>query len=313
MSIDHFNLRSFDLNLLVAFDALMTEQSVTRAAQRLRIGQPAMSHALATLRMLLQDELFVRSGQTMQPTLRTRALAGPIRQLLLQAEAALRQQQVFDPATECRLFRIAMSPEVEVFVLPALVALIGRAAPGVYVQSVPAQGNDIDAALENGGVDLVVGCRPASPATGESSVLYEVDATCCYNPALVEIRGPISFDGYIAARHALASQDGSLQGYIRDALRAAGPQLNVVMEPMGFFSALAAAQASPLVATVARDVAERFGRPLGLVVDALPIPLSLPAVRMRWGRHAANDPAIGWLRERVREASEKRRSPPCPS
>src|SRR5258708_34756006 len=67
-SIDHFDLRSFDLNLLIAFDALMEERSVTRAAARLRVRQPAMSHSLSVLRMLLQDELFVRDGSIMRPT-----------------------------------------------------------------------------------------------------------------------------------------------------------------------------------------------------------------------------------------------------
>ena len=78
-AIDHFNLRSFDLNLLIAFDAMMTESSVTRAAHRLKFGQPAMSHALSTLRMLMQDELFIRVGQVMQPTARARSLAVPVR------------------------------------------------------------------------------------------------------------------------------------------------------------------------------------------------------------------------------------------
>ncbi|MDP4032634.1 MAG: LysR family transcriptional regulator, partial [Pseudorhodobacter sp.] len=73
-SIDHFNLRAFDLNLLIAFDALMTEGSVTKAARRLKIQQPAMSHSLSTLRVLMQDDLFIRVGQVMQPTARARGL-----------------------------------------------------------------------------------------------------------------------------------------------------------------------------------------------------------------------------------------------
>jgi LysR family transcriptional activator of mexEF-oprN operon len=78
--IDHFNLRSFDLNLLVAFDAMMEEMSVTRAAQRLKIQQPAMSHNISTLRTLFQDELFIRVGQVMRPTARALNLSGPVRQ-----------------------------------------------------------------------------------------------------------------------------------------------------------------------------------------------------------------------------------------
>lgn len=80
--IDHFNLRAFDLNLLIAFDVMMEEGNVTRAARRLKIGQPAMSHNISTLRMLFEDDLFIRVGQIMQPTARARTLAGPIRNAL---------------------------------------------------------------------------------------------------------------------------------------------------------------------------------------------------------------------------------------
>src|SRR5690349_9409488 len=113
VTIDHFNLRSFDLNLLIAFDALISEGSVTKAAQRLKIQQPAMSHSLSTLRVLLQDELCIRVGQVMQPTAKARSLAVPVRQALRQAQLALSGGEAFDPATEERTFRIGMTPEVE--------------------------------------------------------------------------------------------------------------------------------------------------------------------------------------------------------
>ena len=96
-SIDHFNLRSFDLNLLVAFDALMSERSVTKAAQRLKLGQPAMSHALASLRLLLDDEFLVRVGTVMEPTAKAIALAPRLRELLLQIQSTLTADAPFDP------------------------------------------------------------------------------------------------------------------------------------------------------------------------------------------------------------------------
>lgn len=305
MVIDHFNLRSFDLNLLVAFDALMLERSVTNAARRLRIQQPAMSHALSTLRVLLQDELFYRSGQTMQPTSRARSLAGPVRQLLQQAQSAVRHEQAFDPATASRSFRVAMSPEVEALLLPELIALNERTAPGVRIVSVPASGAAVEDMLEEGMLDLAVGCRPAPPDRTRESVLHPVEAVCCYNPDLIRLEAPISREAYLGAKHALASQDGSLQAYIQSALQTANLDLNVMMTPTSFISALAAAQVGPVIATVAAHVGERFGRPLGLEVSPVPFQLGLPPLLLRWAEYAGNDQENRWLREQVREATSR--------
>ena len=95
--IDHFDLRSFDLNLLIAFDALMRERSVTRAADLLKIRQPAMSHSLSLLRTLFQDELFVRVGTVMQPTARALALAEPVEQALSMMQTVIHARSEFDP------------------------------------------------------------------------------------------------------------------------------------------------------------------------------------------------------------------------
>src|SRR5258708_22458420 len=99
-SIDHFDLRSFDLNLLIAFDALMEERSVTRAAARLRVRQPAMSHSLSVLRMLLQDELFVRDGAIMRPTARALNIAPAVRSTFRQMEGNFRWEEAVDPSRQ---------------------------------------------------------------------------------------------------------------------------------------------------------------------------------------------------------------------
>ncbi|WP_234837272.1 helix-turn-helix domain-containing protein [Sinorhizobium meliloti] len=143
--IDHFNLRSFDLNLLVAFDAMMEEMSVTRAAQRLKIQQPAMSHNISTLRTLFQDELFIRVGQVMKPTARALNLSGPVRQALRQAQAAVLMADVFDPATEQRTFRLGLSSEVELLLLPDLTARLRDIAPGIRILARGGDAAEVDA------------------------------------------------------------------------------------------------------------------------------------------------------------------------
>lgn len=111
--IDHFNLRSFDLNLLIAFDALVSERSVTKAARRLRIQQPAMSHALATLRHLLADNILVRTGAIMQPTAKAAAMAPQIHTLLRQTQGILTAEDQFIPVRSSGFFALGFHPNLK--------------------------------------------------------------------------------------------------------------------------------------------------------------------------------------------------------
>ncbi len=303
LPIDHFNLRSFDLNLLVAFDALMTEASVTKAARRLKIQQPAMSHALSTLRLLLQDELFARAGHIMQPTAKAQQMAGPIRQLLAQAQQTLIQGMSFDPASDFRTFTIGATPEVEALLLPVLISNCQRIAPGIRILSQTSAPDRLGPDLDQGRLDLEIGCNSLVPKRCLTEVLFDVEAACCFNSHLIALPNPITLETYLSAPHALASQSESLQEHIRRGLVAVDIDLNVIMAPTGFISALAAAQNNPLIATVARWIAERFGPALGLSVSPVPIDLSLPPVTMMWSTHSASDLANSWLREQIRVAT----------
>ena len=130
-SIDHANLSRLDLNLLVAFDALLTERSVTRAAARIGLGQSAMSHNLARLRTLFGDELLTRGAEGMRPTPRALALADPVHVTLAQIQAAVLQRDAFDPSTAERAFRIGLADSIEVAVIPGLLARLHAIAPAV--------------------------------------------------------------------------------------------------------------------------------------------------------------------------------------
>lgn len=300
-TIDHFNLRSFDLNLLVAFDALMAEGSVTKAARRLKIQQPAMSHALSTLRVLFQDELFLRNGQTMQPTARARSLSGPIRQALRQAQTALTAADMFDPATEQRVIRVGMSAEVELLLLPDLTARLRRLAPGIKILARGCQPDEVDRMLDGGAIDLAVGCTYAQASRRICEMLFDSEVACCYNPQLLRLDNPVSIEAYLAADHAVISQSESLHGCIKEALEFAGVELNIVTAAPDFMSVLATARISPVIATVSARIAQRYGPLLGLVTSPVPLTLRFLPVAMVWPTHSDNDLAGRWLRQQIRE------------
>lgn len=301
-TIDHFNLRSFDLNLLVAFDALMSEGSVTKAAKRLKIQQPAMSHSLSTLRVLLQDELFIRVGQVMQPTAKARSLAVPVRKALKQAQLALTGGDIFDPATEERTFRIAMSPEVELLLIPDLTARLRLLAPGIRLLARVFPYEAMDPSLDDGSIDVAVGCTHTQTSRKSFETLYRTEFACCYNPDLLDFSGSVGLEAYLASEHATISQNETLQGCIKEALEIAGIELNVVTAAPGYMSVLSAAKGSPLIATVPSRIAERYAPLLGLKVSPLPVSLTFPPVNMVWANHADGDPANAWLRRQIRES-----------
>ena len=150
------NWGAFDLNLLIVFDAVMQERSVTRAGSRIGLSQPAMSHALNRLRYMLKDELFVRTPEGMVPTPRAEMLAQPLRNALSEMQLAL-EPAAFDPGVSDRRFTLAVNNYAAVVLAPPLVAAVSAAAPGVRLDLRPSGTLDIVERLDRGDLDLALG------------------------------------------------------------------------------------------------------------------------------------------------------------
>ena len=299
-SIDHFDLRSFDLNLLVVFDALMEDRSVTKAAARLKVRQPAMSHSLSTLRVLLQDELLVRVGPLMQPTSRAETLAPRIRDALRRMQETLRLDDGFDPATQDRTFRLGFSSELEVLVLPDLTARLRQSAPGIRLIGRPAARAEVHQLLDDGQLDLAIGCYEAGVSRHRGMPLFAQALACCHNPALIAVATPIDVATYVATPHALVTLKDDLQGCLAEALARLGVTLEVVVAASDFLPVLAAAAEAPLLATVPARLAHRWAPRFGLAVGPVPLDLRVPDVAIVWSARLDNDPAADWLRGEVR-------------
>lgn len=301
-SIDHFNLWSFDLNLLVAFDALMRERSVTKAAARLKIQQPAMSHNLGTLRLLTNDELFVRVGAVMSPTPRALALAAPVRQILEQAQRALMTREIFCPEVEQRTFSIGFSSELEVLLMPSLTARIQDSAPHVKLLGRPIQPEQVHRALDDADIDIAIGCFQKGGLRYRHSMLFEQSLMCCFNPRLLDLATPIDRSTYLAQRHALVSQNASIRGCLDAALRAVNVELDVVMAAPEFLTLLGAAMEAPVLVTLPARIIRRYAPLFGLATSSIPLDLDVMPISMVWAAHADQDPASEWLRDQFRPA-----------
>src|SRR5262249_47428367 len=176
--IGNVNLASIDLNLLVAFEALLAERNVSRAAQRVGLAQPSMSHALTRLRVLFGDELFVRTPREMKPTPRALDLAAPIADALEQVRRAFEPTSTFDPRASDRRFRVAGSQYVDFVLGVLLVPMLMRAAPRACFEALHKDETEAIQLLDTGVIDLAIGRFTDAPKRLRAAPLYEERWVC---------------------------------------------------------------------------------------------------------------------------------------
>lgn len=297
--IDSFDLRLFDMNLLVAFDALMCERSVTKAAKRMRVGQPSMSHSLATLRVLLRDELLVRVGNSMEPTPHALLLHERVAQGLATIQGAVRLSQAFEPAIENRMFRLGFASDVELALMPQLIAVLRSEAPGVRVVGHLADPLDVESALDEGRLDLALGCFNPRGNRFRIRPMYQQELLCVWNPDQLPIKPPLTQSDYLGTAHVTMTLDDNLRGCLDAALAEAGATLNVVGASDQFLSVLSIVAASPVMATLPSHVARLHAARFGLIMAEPPVFLKLPPISLLWSKRLDQDPAVMWLCDRV--------------
>jgi LysR family transcriptional activator of mexEF-oprN operon len=298
--IDHANLSRLDLNLLVAFDALLAEGSVTRAAERVGIGQPSMSHALGRLRKLLKDELFVRAPDGVRPTPRALALADPVRVALAAIqEALLQEERGFDPAAAERSFALGMPDSVEITLLPRLMAHLAAEAPGVRVLVRSTDRLDALEQLDRDRLHLGVGVFTEGAVHHKRRRLYGGSYLCLHDPARLRLATPLTLEDYAAVPHVLGSPRGDARGVVDDALALLGLRRVIAVTTPHFAAVPFILKGARLLSTMPRRPARIFAERFGLATS--PVPLALPDfdVSMLWHASYDHDPAHRWLRATV--------------
>ena len=290
-----------DLNLLVALDVLLAEGSVARAAKRLRLSPSAMSRALARLRATTGDPLLVRAGRGLVPTPRAIELRERVGLLVEDAQAVLRPRETLDLEQLVRTFTLRTSDGFAENFGPALIARLGKEAPGVRLHFVQKPDKD-NAPLREGAVDLETGV--VGKATGP-----EVRAQALFRDRFIGVvrtghtlsQGAITPARYAAGKHILVSRRGLDKGPIDidEALKPFGSEREIVTIVGGFSTALALARGSDLIASVP----ERHTGNLRAGMFSFPLPVAVPeiAVSLLWHPRLDADPAHRWLRGCVRE------------
>ena len=298
------DLRTFDLNLLIAFDLLMKERNVSRAAEKMFISQSAMSHVLQRLRQQLEDPLLVKTPAGMTPTLRALSLVEPVTAILKDVESLIRAPAPFDPATCRRSFTIAATDYVEALLLPILAPRNARQAPGVDIHFKRTSSRFPSHALEQGEIDLILGFEVmlSSPKHLHCERLFDDFFVCVARIGHPRVNGALTLEDYIELPHILVSRTGASTGQVDSWLAEHGRERRVALTVSHFLSASLIVAQTDMVMAFPKRTAEQFAQTLPL--QLVPLPLDLPHYDtvMVWHPLQDKDVANRWLREEIRAA-----------
>jgi DNA-binding transcriptional LysR family regulator len=316
------SFNKLDLNLLRVFDAVMEERSVLRAGHRLCLSQSAVSHALARLREMMGDDLFVRTTTGMQPTVRALTMAPLIREAWKSLEAAIGPAK-FEPDNSTRRFTIAVSDFVTMIMVPDLVHLLRREAPLVDVVIRSDSRLDLAEQIDLGQIDAAIGTFSQVPARFGSSSLFAYDDVLIANAS--RKLGTLSLEKLSSLSIAVVSLDGEHEGIVDGFVSQRGlARRSEMYDRIALGQAFSRSQRSPrvavslphflalpallertdLTAIVPRPFARSLIRMLPLMMHELPYQTTSAEVSVLWHERNADDAPQVWLREMLRRAAE---------
>lgn len=296
------NISAVDLNLMTAFEAMMLDGNVTRAAARIGLAQPSMSNALARLRLLFDDQLFVRTPAGMHPTEKARAIAPHVSLALASLRSAINEAGAFDPATSTMTIRIATSDYGEFIILPQVVQALRAAAPHMTLISIPFSRSEIAEQFARGDVDLAMNVLPRLPSRFRRDVLMKERFVCIARADHPEISGDLDLATFLRLQHALVAPRGTPYGAVDRALAMIGEKRQVVMSVGSFLSLPFLIADSDLIAVIGERVAQRLGPLVGLRMYPAPVPLDGFTMSMAWDVATDKDAGHGWFRNLMRSA-----------
>lgn len=296
-------LAGIDVNLLVALDALLTEENVASAARSIGLSPSAMSHALARLRDLLGDPVLVRSGQRMMATPRARAMAGPVRQGLALLSSAVAPPAAFDPAAAREVVRIGAIDFAMNQVLPSFLEVLRKEAPLVDV-AVAGLGPSSFDALRAGELHLIFAIQRTDSGF-ESLDVGSEDYVSVVRRGHPVLRRKVTPEGFAALTHVIISVRLQRVGPVDKALGALGLSRRVGLAIPSLGAAALAVSQSDMVLTGARREVERLAA--GLPLQTFPPPLPIPPFELSlyWHERLSADPFHGWIRQKLMETANR--------
>ncbi|WP_342324426.1 LysR family transcriptional regulator [Kosakonia sp. BYX6] len=297
MTIKENDFRKIDLNLLIAFAVLYREQSVSAAADKLHLGQPAVSGVLSRLRTLFDDPLFIRSGHKMQPTARAAELHTELLPLLEQLQSALFQQTAFDAKTATVTLTLGMADWVEMWLMPKLIPALLREAPGVRLNVVASDPFSDAARLEGGEMDMAISVAAGGPRWLEREVLTHMPFVTLWHPQQLTLNAPLDLDTFAAQPHLMVSYREATGSHFDTLLAKSGHQRRIHYTTPHFAALPGLLEKMPALATVPAGLANEWQRSRGLLCSPVPLEAEPVEVALLWHQRHSSDAAVMWLKE----------------
>lgn len=298
-------LRDIDLNLLVAFDALMRECHVTRAAYRLEISQSSMSLALAKLRTIFQDPLLIKSGSTLQPTVKARNLTPAVEAVLNSIDRLVHDEQPFDPAQAQESVSMIVIDYIDFVVMPSLMSALQKAAPDVRLQIVGPNPRRLGEIMTNGEIDLALSYFPSPPDSIRTRPLFTDRLVGLARQGHPMLRGVPTLDQFCAQRHVAVEPAAGATMYnvlVDAALERHGRKRQVALSKPTFLGVPFVVAQSDLVAMMPERVARRFCALAPVAMFEPPFELERLNITLMWHDRTHNNAFHRWLRGLITQA-----------
>jgi len=299
--------RKIDFHLLRCLDVLLTERSVTRAAERMNMSQPGMSNVLSRLREAFGDPLLVRTPKGMEPTARAEDVWPTVREALDGIERALTGGSEFDPATASLNVTIATTDYAGFVLFPKIMQRLEQEARGITITIRPPDPTHIREWLEEGAGEIAIGFVPTAAETLKTTTIYRDRLVCVARRGHPAIAGDISLDAYTVARHVIFGSAftgiSTLELFLDEWLETEGIVRQAGMRvPSALLSPHIIAE-TDMIATLPAGFVGRFRDTLPLQIMELPFTAPEMSVGMFWHERTHKNPAMVWLRELIRNAA----------
>ncbi len=294
-------LSRFDLNLLVVFEALMEERSVTRAASKLALSQPATSNALGRLRVLLDDPLFVRTPAGMEPTARALLLATPVRRALEDFAQALEPED-FSPALADRVFRLALNNHAALVLAAPILRACAAEAPNIRLDVRPSGTLAVADLLDRGELDFVITAHPLDRQRFSSKLLIEDGYQIVMRTGHPRAGMALTLADFAGLSRVDVSSSGDDMTFVSEALSRAGlPDVSAGSIP--YLALPALLQDTDYIAVVRKQIAQVLSRSGGIGTCLLPIPDRRVATVLSWHQRHSGHAAYLWLSDLIARTS----------